>query len=145
MQTDAVVYIVDDDEAVRRSLGLLLKSTGITSKLYASAQEFLDYYDSSKPGCLLLDIRMPGMDGLEFLKKLSQTRPSLPTLVMTGFGDTPDEAKDALRREVSIYLEDCEKLGILDEVLIEAGFYDNDEVWMSSQVVPPHEPRITII
>ena len=68
-----------------------------------------------------------------------------PELLMTGFGDTPDEAKDALRREVTIYLEDCEKLGILDEVLIEAGFYDNDEVWMSSQVVPPHEPRITII
>jgi len=68
-----------------------------------------------------------------------------PELLMTGFGDTPDEAKDALRREVTIYLEDCEKLGILDEVLIEAGFYDNDEVWMSSQVVPPNEPRITII
>ena len=68
-----------------------------------------------------------------------------PELLMTGFGDTLDEAKDALRREVTIYLEDCEKLGILDEVLIEAGFYDNDEVWMSSQVVPPNEPRITII
>lgn len=68
-----------------------------------------------------------------------------PELVMTGFGDTPDEAKDALRREISIYLEDCEAMGILDEVLIEAGFYDNDEVWMSSQVVPPKEPKITII
>ena len=68
-----------------------------------------------------------------------------PELLMTGFGDTLDAAKDALRREVTIYLEDCEKLGILDEVLIEAGFYDNDEVWMSSQVVPPNEPRITII
>ena len=68
-----------------------------------------------------------------------------PELVMTGFGDTPEEAKDALRREISIYLEDCEAMGILDEVLIEAGFYDNDEVWMSSQVVPPKEPKITII
>jgi hypothetical protein len=68
-----------------------------------------------------------------------------PELVMTGFGDTPEEAKIALRREISTYLEDCEKMGILDDVLIEAGFYDNDEVWMSSQVVPPKEPRITII
>lgn len=68
-----------------------------------------------------------------------------PELVMTGFGDTPEEAKVALRREISTYLEDCEKMGILDDVLIEAGFYDNDEVWMSSQVVPPREPRITII
>lgn len=68
-----------------------------------------------------------------------------PELVMTGFGDTPEEAKDALRREIAAYLEDCEEMGILDEVLIEAGFYDNDEVWMSSQVVPPKEPKITII
>jgi hypothetical protein len=68
-----------------------------------------------------------------------------PELVMTGFGDTPEEAKDALRREISAYLEDCEEMGVLDEVLIEAGFYDNDEVWMSSQVVPPREPKITII
>ena len=68
-----------------------------------------------------------------------------PELVMTGFGDTPEEAKEALRREVSIYLEDCEELDILDEVLIEAGFYDNDEIWMSSRVVPPKEPRITFI
>lgn len=68
-----------------------------------------------------------------------------PELVITGFGDTPAEAKAALRREISAYLEDCEQLGILDEVLIEAGFYDNDEVWMSSQVVPPKEPNITII
>ena len=68
-----------------------------------------------------------------------------PELVMTGFGDTAEEAKEALRREISIYLEDCEEMGILDEVLIEAGFYDNDEVWMSSQVVPPKEPKITII
>lgn len=68
-----------------------------------------------------------------------------PELVMTGFGDTPEEAKDTLRREISIYLEDCEEMGILDEVLIEAGFYDNDEVWMSSQVVPPKEPKIMII
>jgi hypothetical protein len=68
-----------------------------------------------------------------------------PELVMTGFGDTPEEAKDALRREISAYLEDFEEMGVLDEVLIEAGFYDNDEVWMSSQVVPPREPKITII
>ena len=68
-----------------------------------------------------------------------------PELVITGFGDTPEEAKQALRREIGIYLEDCEKLGILDDVLIEAGFYDNDEVWMSALVEPPKEPKITII
>jgi hypothetical protein len=68
-----------------------------------------------------------------------------PELVITGFGDSAEEARQELRREISAYLEDCEGLGILDEVLIEAGFYDNDEVWMSSLVVPPKEPRITIL
>ncbi len=68
-----------------------------------------------------------------------------PELVVTGFGDTAEEAKAALRKEIGAYLEDCEEMGILDEVLIEAGFYDNDEVWMSSQVTPPKEPKITIL
>ena len=68
-----------------------------------------------------------------------------PELIITSFGDTSDEAKESLRREIGSYLEDCEELGVLDDVLIEAGFYDNDEVWMSSLVTPPKEPKITII
>ena len=68
-----------------------------------------------------------------------------PELVITGFGDTAEEARQNLRSEIAAYLEDCEKLGILDEVLIEAGFYDNDELWMSSLVEPPREPKITFL
>ena len=68
-----------------------------------------------------------------------------PELVITAFGDTAEEARINLRREVASYLEDCEKMEILDEVLIEAGFYDNDEVWMSSLVEPPKEPKIKFI
>lgn len=68
-----------------------------------------------------------------------------PELVITAFGDTPEAARRSLRAEISAYLEDCEKLGILDDVLIDAGFYDNDEVWMSSLVTPPREPRITFL
>ena len=68
-----------------------------------------------------------------------------PELVVTAFGDTAEEAKAVLRREIGAYLEDCEGLGILDEVLIEAGFYDNDDVWMSALVTPPKEPKITIL
>ena len=68
-----------------------------------------------------------------------------PELVITGFGDTPDEAKNMLRNQVSEYLEDCRKLDVLDETLIEAGFYYNDEVWMSSEVEPPQDPKIRFI
>ncbi len=68
-----------------------------------------------------------------------------PELVITGFGDSADAARQALRAEIGAYLEDCEELGILDAVLIDAGFYDNDEVWMSSLVTPPKEPRLTFL
>ena len=68
-----------------------------------------------------------------------------PELVITGFGDTAEDAKIMLRRQVSEYLEDCRKLDVLDETLIEAGFYYNNEVWMSSEVEPPQEPKIRFI
>ena len=67
-----------------------------------------------------------------------------PELEVTAFGDTRDDARTALRRSVSDYLEDCDGLGILAEALIEAGFYDNGEVWMSSRVEPPR-PSIRFI
>ena len=68
-----------------------------------------------------------------------------PELVITGFGDTAEDAKTMLRRQVAEYLEDCEKLEALDETLIEAGFYFTGEVWMSSEVEPPPEPKIRFI
>lgn len=68
-----------------------------------------------------------------------------PELVITGFGDSAEEARISLRAEIAAYLEDCESLGILDDVLIDAGFYDDDEVWMSSLVTPPKEPRIEFL
>ena len=67
-----------------------------------------------------------------------------PELEVSAFGDSRDEARIALRRQVGDYLEDCEELGILEGTLIEAGFYDNGEVWMSSLVEPP-EPSIRFI
>ena len=68
-----------------------------------------------------------------------------PELVISGFGDTAEDAKTMLRRQVAEYLEDCEKLDVLEETLIEAGFYFNGEVWMSSEVEPVGEPKIRFI
>lgn len=63
-------------------------------------------------------------------------------LVITGFGDTAEEAKEALRSQVAMYLEDCDNLGDLDHVLIEAGFYFDDEKWVSNEVAPVNDPKI---
>lgn len=68
-----------------------------------------------------------------------------PELVITGFGGTAEEAKNSLRRQVAEYLQDCEELAVLDETLVEAGFYFNGELWMSNEVEPVQEPKIRFI
>jgi len=84
-----VVFIVDDDEAVRSSLRLLLKSVGLVPSALGSAREFLDKYDPAQPGCLVLDVRMPEMSGLELQEKLNLQGAVIPVIFITGHGDVP--------------------------------------------------------
>jgi two-component system response regulator FixJ len=83
------VFVVDDDEAVRDSLRLLLKSAGILAVTYASAQELLANYDPAQPGCLVLDVRMPGTSGLEMQHELNLRGAMIPVIFITGHGDIP--------------------------------------------------------
>jgi FixJ family two-component response regulator len=89
MATQATVYIVDDDESVRRSLRWLIESAHFAVETFASGEEFLDSYDPSQPGCLMLDIRMNGMNGLDVQRKLMDKHFTIPVIVMTGHGDVP--------------------------------------------------------
>ncbi len=89
MLTDSVVHIVDDDPAILDSLSLLLKSAGLTPRVYASAEDFLSTYKQSLSGCLLLDIRMPGMNGLDLQEELVSRCINIPVIIMTGDGDVP--------------------------------------------------------
>jgi FixJ family two-component response regulator len=84
-----VVYIVDDDEAVRGSLRLLLKSVGLSPNAMGSAREFLAKYDPLQPGCLVLDVRMPEMSGLELQEQLNLQDAIIPVIFITGHGDVP--------------------------------------------------------
>ena len=84
-----IVFIVDDDEAVRNSLRLLVKSVGLTATALASAQEFLASYDPLQPGCLVLDVRMPGISGLELQQRLNLRGAVIPVIFITGHGDIP--------------------------------------------------------
>ena len=90
------VYVVEDDEAVRDSLELLLKSDGKPVKTYESATAFLKDYSDKMAGCIVLDIRMPGMDGMELQKKLNEKHSILPIIFVTGHGDVP-MAVDAMK------------------------------------------------
>lgn len=93
MSAKAIIYIVDDDEGIRRSLTLLMKSSGYPSQACSSAEEFLDCYQSKIPGCLLLDVRMPGMNGLELQQRLVDDAIHLPVIFMTGHGELPMAVK----------------------------------------------------
>jgi two-component system, LuxR family, response regulator FixJ len=81
------VYLVDDDEAVRRSASFMLRSSGFTVRTFASGVEFLEVADALEPGCILLDVRMPGIDGLEVQRKLRERGIAHPVVVITGHGD----------------------------------------------------------
>jgi two-component system, LuxR family, response regulator FixJ len=83
------VFIVDDDEAVRNSLRLLVKSVGLSAVTANSAQEFLATYDPVDPGCLILDVRMPGMSGIELQQQLNLRGAVIPVIFITGHGDIP--------------------------------------------------------
>jgi FixJ family two-component response regulator len=83
------VFVVDDDEEMRLALGNLFRSVGHEVRLFSSTMEFLQAVTSDAPGCLVLDVRLPGMSGLEFQAKLTQANAHIPIIFMTGHGDIP--------------------------------------------------------
>ncbi len=85
----STVFVVDDDQPMRKSLEFLLESVNLSVKSFGSAQEFLDVYDPSEPGCLLLDVRMPTMSGLELQERLLQQGYNVSIIMMTAFADVP--------------------------------------------------------
>ncbi len=87
MSTEATVFVVDDDDAVRQALELLLESVGLTAQTYASAEDFLQAYDADQPGCLVLDVRMPGTSGLALQELLAAKGIDIPIIFITGHGD----------------------------------------------------------
>ncbi|HET9475309.1 MAG TPA: response regulator transcription factor [Steroidobacteraceae bacterium] len=89
MKKNPIIMVVDDDSGVRNAMRSLLKSVGLECALYASAQEFLAAYQPAQPGCLVLDIRMPGMSGLELQQQLNLRGAVIPVIFMTGHGDIP--------------------------------------------------------
>lgn len=82
-----VVHVVDDEPEVRHALALLLRSVGLASRTYASGPEFMSQYEGTAPGCLVVDVRLPGMSGLDLQERLAGAGIALPVIVMTGHGD----------------------------------------------------------
>jgi len=101
---DATVFVVDDDPALLKLISKLIESTGRAVETYRSAQEFLNGYRSGRSGCLVLDVRMPGMSGLALQERLAADEIPLPVLIVTGFGDVP-VAVQAMRQGAFDFIE----------------------------------------
>ena len=104
MSTEPIVFIVDDDESVRESLSMLVETIELKAKTFASAQEFLQSYQPHEPGCLVLDVRMPGISGLELQAKLAADNCKIPVILVTGHGDIP-MAVDAMKTGAVSFIE----------------------------------------
>ena len=126
----STIFIIDDDQSVRDALGLLLGLRGYPVTLFAEAESFLKAYRSEWVGCLLIDIRMPGMDGLTLQKQLLETGCKMPVIVMTGHGNV-GAARDAFRSHAVDFLEkpiDHTKLmNAIDEAFIRQAARQNKE------------------
>jgi RNA polymerase sigma factor (sigma-70 family) len=88
-QSEPTVFIVDDDQEVREAIQLLMESVGVTAVSFASAQAYLEQLDCDRPGCLILDVRMKGMSGLDLQERLAQEPLHPPIIIITGHGDVP--------------------------------------------------------
>jgi two-component system response regulator FixJ len=116
MHSDAVVHIVDDDAAVRHSLHMLMQSVGLDAKSYASAQEFLDAFEASRPGCLLLDVRMPGMSGLDLQQELAKLHLEIPVIIITGHGDVPMAIRAMKAGATDLFEKPLNEQALLDSI-----------------------------
>ncbi len=89
METQPIIHIVDDDSAVRNALCLLMQAEGLQTRAYTSAEEFLEDITPTTVGCVVLDVRMPGLSGLELQQILQKKQVVLPVIIMTGYADVP--------------------------------------------------------
>ncbi len=104
MPNEQVVHVVDDDLAVRQSLSFLLASDGLPVRLHESATAFLETVKDTSTGCIVTDVRMPGIDGIEFLRRLKARGFSLPVIVITGHADVP-MAVEAMKEGAVDFIE----------------------------------------
>jgi FixJ family two-component response regulator len=113
----AVVYVVDDDASIRRALEALFDSVGLATRSYAAARDFMSASLADKPGCIVIDIRLPDMNGLEFQAQLTHMGVCLPVVMMTGYGDVPMSVRAMKRGAVDFLSKPFRDQDMLDAVM----------------------------
>ena len=110
------VFIVDDDAAMLDSLSLLIKTAGLTTEVFSTAEAFLEAYNPQHPGCLILDLRMPGMSGLELHDELLRRELLLPVIYLTGFADIPTTVRAIQAGAMDLLTKPVKSMDLLERV-----------------------------
>jgi FixJ family two-component response regulator len=116
MSEAAIIHIIDDDESMRAALDSLLRSVGLVTRAHASVKDFLAAGNTDAPGCLVLDVRMPGVNGLDFQDQLSGLGVRLPVILMTGHGDVPMSVRGMKAGAVDFLIKPFRDQDMLDAV-----------------------------
>lgn len=116
MKTRPVVYVIDDDASVRKSLERLIRSAGLDVETFSSAQDFLSFNPLDRASCLVLDVKMPGITGLELQEKLTAVHRSIPIIFITGFGNIPTSVRAIKAGAVDFLEKPFEEKTLLDAI-----------------------------
>jgi FixJ family two-component response regulator len=150
MTNEPTVFIVDDDDAVRRFLSGLIQSINLRVEAHASAQDFLDAYEPGCPGCLLLDVRMPGKSGLELQRELAERSIYLPVIILTGHGNVP-VAVQAMKAGAVDFMEkpfnnelllDRVQTAVVQSVRAESDRVERNETFKRLRLLTPRERQV---
>jgi FixJ family two-component response regulator len=150
---NALVHVVDDDASMRRALKLLFDSVGLGTQTYPAARDFLAAGFDDKPGCIVIDVRLPDMNGLEFQAQLTQMGIQLPVVVMTGFGDIPMSVYAMKRGAVDFLSKPFRDQDMLDAVMaaierdrqLRAIYKDASLVRQRFETLSPREKQVMLL
>lgn len=116
LESKAVVFVVDDDVSVREALGSLVRSAGFEVESFGSAQDFLDHEKPDRPGCLVLDVRLPGLSGLDLQKRMVESSREIPIVFITGHGDVPTSVRAMKAGAVEFLIKPFSDQDLLDAI-----------------------------
>ena len=147
---DAIVFVIDDDESVREALKSLIRSVGLRVETFASAREFLDSSRPDLPGCLILDVRMPGLSGLDLQRDLAEANIHIPIIFITGHGDIPMSVRAMKAGAVEFLTKPFRYQDLLDAIqqalerdrLLRSQQADNAELRTRYQSLTPRETEV---
>lgn len=127
MTPKRIVHLVDDEESIRKSAGFMLKTSGFAVQTYASGIAFLKAVKTAEPGCILLDVRMPGMDGLQVQEVLAERGVTMPVIVLTGHGDVGIAVRVMKAGAVDFLEKPFEKTALLASIGVAFSRLDNSD------------------